>query len=95
MHLNPGSSSKPEAPGMTIPIIREAVLGLMEGRSFPGEGYRLGDRIICFKDPLEDVLRESDRSQCPGDVREAANYLFKALHDAFAQTSRHLGGMRA
>lgn len=82
-----GSSSKPEAPGMThshyspgCPVV------LMEGRSFPSEGYRLGDRIICFKDPLEDVPEENQIVlSARGDVREAASHLFKALHDA----SRH------
>ena len=78
------STSQPEAPGMThshyspgCPVV------LMEGRSFPGEGYRSGDRVIRFKTLLEDVPREAQIVlSTDGDLREAASQLFRALHDA-------------
>lgn len=78
------SSSQPEAPGMThshyspgCPVV------LMEGRAFPGEGYRSGDHVIRFKTLLEDVPKEAQIVlSTGGDVREAASQLFKALHDA-------------
>jgi L-threonylcarbamoyladenylate synthase len=55
----------------------------MEGRSFPGESYQSGDRVIRFKTPLEDVPKEAQIVLSnDGDVREAASQLFKALHDA-------------
>ncbi len=91
------SSSQPEAPGMThshyspgCPVV------LMEGRAFPGEGYRSGDRVIRFKTLLEDVPKEAQIVlSTGGDVREAASQLFKALHDASHTDPRVIWAERA